>query len=60
MFVAFHVLVGGSIHATWTCLFVLSTEVMPEPWRVANGAIFNFGNLHHHKSKFPSNIGNDF
>ena len=44
MFMGFHILVGSSIHSVWSSLFVLSAEAMPESKRVANGAVFNFGN----------------
>ena len=43
MFMGFHILVGSSIHSVWSSLFVLTAEVVPEPRRVANGAVFNFG-----------------
>ena len=53
MFMGFHVLVGSSIHSVWSSLFVLTTEVMPEPKRVANGAVFNFGNFFIFELFFP-------
>ena len=43
MFLGLHILVGSSIHSVWSSLFVLAAEVMPEPKRVANGAVFNSG-----------------
>jgi hypothetical protein len=57
MFMAFHVLVGSSIHSVWSSLFVLTAEVVPEPKRVANGAVFNFGTCsiyYHYFSTFTS------
>jgi hypothetical protein len=45
MFVGLHILVGSSIHTVWSSLFVLAAEVMPEPKRVVNGAVFNFGQI---------------
>jgi hypothetical protein len=45
MFVGLHILVGSSIHTVWSSLFVLAAEVMPEPKRVVNGAVFNFGQV---------------
>jgi hypothetical protein len=41
MFVGLRILVGSSIHSVASSMFVLSAEVMPEPKRVANGAVFN-------------------
>ena len=43
MFVGFRILVGSSSHSLYSTFFVLATEIMPEPMRVANGAIFNSG-----------------
>ena len=43
MFVGFRILVGSSAHNLYSSMFVLATEVMPEPIRAINGAVFNSG-----------------
>lgn len=43
MFIGLRILVGSSAHSLYSSFFVLATEVMPEPMRVLNGAIFNSG-----------------